>query len=69
MIQATSTQQGSGYSAFTTGSLSLHTDRSGVENPPDLLVFYCIEPAEQGGESLFADGRLVYHHLVYWLRF
>jgi alpha-ketoglutarate-dependent taurine dioxygenase len=52
-----------GYLGLTTSALTLHTDRSSLANPPDLLLFLCERQAREGGESLFADGRLIYEVL------
>ncbi len=52
-----------GFKGLTSAGLNLHTDRSGVTNPPELLVFYCNTPATQGGETILADGKEIYNKL------
>jgi hypothetical protein len=42
----------------------LHTDRSGVADPPDLLMTVCGAEPASGGELLLADGRAVYLDLA-----
>lgn len=34
----------------------LHTDESYKQDPSDLIVFYCQNKAEDGGETIFVDG-------------
>lgn len=53
-----------GYQAFTNSHLTLHTDGSSVSNPATLVVLWCVQPAEEGGMSLFVDGQLLYQVLV-----
>lgn len=53
-----------GYQAFTNSHLTLHTDGSGVPNPATLVVLWCAQPAEEGGMSLFVDGKLLYQILA-----
>ena len=55
---------GDGYQAFTNSALTLHTDGSSVAEPATLVVFWCAEPGETGGLSLFVDGKQVYQHLA-----
>ncbi|CAN0485209.1 unnamed protein product, partial [Scytosiphon promiscuus] len=50
-------------SAYTTGRLPLHTDHSYVTETPGLLVFSCLVPAPEGGESTYADGFAVAERL------
>lgn len=52
-----------GYQGLTSAGLNLHTDRSGVSIPPELLVFYCNTPATHGGETILVDGKDVYYNL------
>ena len=49
---------------FTRAALALHTDRSGVADPPDLLMTVCAAGPSSGGELLLADGRAVYLDLA-----
>lgn len=37
----------------------LHTDESYVSNPADVMLFYCVEKAPSGGETVFLDGTQV----------
>ncbi|WP_111292544.1 TauD/TfdA family dioxygenase [Bacillus safensis] len=52
-----------GFKGLTSAELNLHTDRSGVEKPPELLLFYCKVPARQGGETLLVNGKDIYYKL------
>jgi hypothetical protein len=56
--------QKAGYAAFSSGPLPLHTDRSGEAEPPTLVILLCSQPASEGGISLFADGKQIYHILA-----
>ena len=49
---------------FTRAALAPHTDRSGVAEPPDLLLTVCATAASSGGELLLVDGRAVYLDLA-----
>lgn len=53
-----------GYAGFGTGKLAPHTDRSGVVEPPALLVVVCGRKAFSGGECLAIDGQAVYVDLA-----
>lgn len=53
-----------GYQAFTDAALTLHTDGSSIAEPAILVVFWCAEPGETGGLSLFVDGKHIYRLLV-----
>ena len=44
---------------FSHKGLFPHTDRSIMKNPPDLVLLWCSQPAESGGESLLVDARKV----------
>jgi hypothetical protein len=48
---------------FTAKGLFPHTDSSGEERPPDIIVFCCEQRAGFGGESLFVDGREIFLEL------
>lgn len=50
---------------FTRTELSPHTDRSGVERPPILLLTACGREPSSGGESLLVDGRAVHDDLAH----
>ncbi len=54
----------SGFSGFSACALNPHTDRSGIVNPPALLMMACGQPANTGGECVVVDGKAVYDHLV-----
>ncbi len=54
-----------GYQAFTNSHLTLHTDGSSASDPATLIVLWCAHPAEEGGISLFADGKQIYHVLAH----
>jgi alpha-ketoglutarate-dependent taurine dioxygenase len=53
-----------GYQAFTDTALMLHTDGSSMPDPATLVVLWCAQPAEDGGVSLFVDGKRVYQVLA-----
>lgn len=53
-----------GYQAFTDSHLTLHTDGSSIPDPATLIVLWCAQPAEEGGISLFVDGKLLYQVLA-----
>lgn len=54
----------SGFAGLGSGSLSPHTERSGLLFPPRLMLVACARPAEEGGASLLTDGRMVYADLA-----
>lgn len=43
-------------SAYGNDALPLHTDMTYMRDPPGLQIFTMVQPAIQGGESVFADG-------------
>jgi alpha-ketoglutarate-dependent taurine dioxygenase len=49
-----------GFAGFGTDALAVHTDRSGLPEPPGLVMTVCRQTAHHGGESLLVDGRAVY---------
>ncbi|MGW4842451.1 TauD/TfdA family dioxygenase [Nocardia brasiliensis] len=53
-----------GYEGFGAGALPPHTDRSGVAEPPALLVVVCGRRSSSGGECVVIDGRGVYVDLA-----
>ena len=53
-----------GLAGFTSTELRPHTDRSGVPEPPLLIMLTCAVPAEHGGESLVVDGDRLYGALA-----
>ncbi|MFB8003160.1 TauD/TfdA family dioxygenase [Nocardia sp. NPDC056000] len=53
-----------GFEGFGTGKLTPHTDRSGVMEPPALLMVCCGQKASTGGECLATDGLAVYLDLA-----
>jgi len=52
-----------GYRAFTSFHLTLHTDGSSTADPATLVILWCAQPAEEGGISLFVDGKQIYQVL------
>lgn len=57
-------QSTNSYQAFTTCHLPLHTDGSSIPNPACLIVLWCVQPGEEGGKSLLADGKQIYQILA-----
>lgn len=57
-------QMRSGFAGFSACALNPHTDRSGVANPPVLLMMSCGQPASSGGECVAIDGKAVYDDLA-----
>lgn len=54
----------SGFAGFSACALDPHTDRSGIANPPALLMMSCGRPASSGGECVAVDGKLIYDDLA-----
>jgi hypothetical protein len=52
-----------GFAGFTSAELLPHTDRSGIPEPPRLMLLVCASPADQGGDSLLVDARQVHADL------
>jgi alpha-ketoglutarate-dependent taurine dioxygenase len=48
---------------FSRRALRLHTDRSILSRPPDLLIFWCDRQARSGGQTTLADGKMIYRTL------
>lgn len=48
---------------FSNGRNLLHTDGSAESAPPEYVGMYCERPADEGGRSLFCDGRDIYMYL------
>ncbi len=46
-------------SAYGCSALPLHTDMTYFRDPPGLQIFTMVSPADQGGESTYADGLAV----------
>lgn len=42
--------------AYTSGTLSAHTDYPALSSPPGVQVLHCIRQAAEGGESVMVDG-------------
>lgn len=55
---------GRGFAGFSACALNPHTDRSGIANPPILLMMSCGQPASSGGECVVIDGKAVYDDLA-----
>ena len=53
-----------GLTGFTSAELRPHTDRSGVPEPPLLVMLACAVSAEHGGESLMVDADRLYGALA-----
>lgn len=53
-----------GMAGFTRAELLPHTDRSGVDEPPILLLTACGRRPCSGGESLLVDGQVVHDDLA-----
>ncbi|MGW5384154.1 TauD/TfdA family dioxygenase [Nocardia sp. NPDC003963] len=53
-----------GFGGFGAGALAPHTDRSGVIDPPVLLLVVCERRAASGGECIAIDGQRVYTDLA-----
>ncbi|ACU35235.1 TauD/TfdA family dioxygenase [Actinosynnema mirum] len=53
-----------GFEGFSCRALEPHTDRSGVSNPPVLLMLACARPGTTGGECTLIDGQAVYADLA-----
>ncbi|MFX0579555.1 TauD/TfdA family dioxygenase [Nocardia nepalensis] len=53
-----------GFEGFGTGALPPHTDRSGVPEPPALLLVLCGRRSVTGGECIAIDGCSVYVDLT-----
>lgn len=53
-----------GFEGFGTGALPPHTDRSGVAEPPALLLVVCGRKSATGGECIAIDGQAVYADLA-----
>ncbi|WP_107654088.1 TauD/TfdA family dioxygenase [Nocardia suismassiliense] len=53
-----------GFEGFGTGPLPPHTDRSGVTEPPALLLVVCEQKSVTGGYCTAVDGRAVYADLA-----
>ncbi len=45
-----------GFAGLGNGELVAHTERTGVPNPPRLMLLVCLRSAEEGGDALLADG-------------
>ncbi|MFE6031018.1 TauD/TfdA family dioxygenase [Streptomyces niveus] len=53
-----------GFAGLGNGQLDPHTERSGLPNPPRLMLLVCSQPAGRGGECLLTDGRRVHADLL-----
>ncbi|MCX4096366.1 TauD/TfdA family dioxygenase [Nocardia sp. alder85J] len=53
-----------GFEGFGTGALPPHTDRSGIAEPPALLVVVCGRKSTTGGDCIAIDGRKVFADLA-----
>lgn len=57
-------QANSGYFGLTSSSLFPHTDRSTLDNPPNILILYCKNQSGVGGESTLVDFKQVFEQLL-----
>jgi alpha-ketoglutarate-dependent taurine dioxygenase len=53
-----------GFEGFGTGALPPHTDRSGIPEPPALLVVVCGKKSATGGDCIATDGCGVFTYLA-----
>lgn len=53
-----------GYAGLTASELAAHTERSGIPQPPRLMLLVCAHQADQGGECLLTDGQAVHAELA-----
>lgn len=62
---AVSAERGSspGFGGFSSAPLELHTDRSTLSTPPNLLILRCELQSDLGGELRCVDGRALYFRL------
>lgn len=54
----------SGLAGFSADELDPHTDRSGIADPPVLLMMSCGRASSTGGECVLIDGAAVYNDLA-----
>ncbi len=59
MVDGTSTAD----SAYGNDALPLHTDFTYFRDPPGLQIFTMVHPAQNGGESIFADGLAIAEYM------
>jgi len=64
IVKRSDIQPTDGYQAFTASHLTLHTDGSSTPDPATMVVLWCAQPAEEGGVSLFVDGKQIYQALA-----
>jgi hypothetical protein len=53
-----------GFAGFSSAGLHPHTERSGVAEPPRLVMLCCINPGASGGASQLVDGALLYQEVA-----
>ncbi|GEM_PF-3853781 len=53
-----------GHKGLTTSSLFPHTDRSSLDNPPNVLILYCKNQSGDGGESILVDVKSMINDLI-----
>ncbi|QWF78228.1 TauD/TfdA family dioxygenase [Amycolatopsis sp. CA-230715] len=56
--------ESSGLAGFTRTALALHTDRSGITEPPHLLFVACARAVATGGECVTVDACAIYDDLA-----
>jgi alpha-ketoglutarate-dependent taurine dioxygenase len=52
------------YLGFTSEELYPHTDGTSVEKPASIVMLHCIRSADEGGASVFVDGKTIYRNLA-----
>ena len=50
-------------SSYSNGALPLHTDFTYYRDPPGLQIFTMVSPANDGGESIYADGLAIAEYM------
>jgi alpha-ketoglutarate-dependent taurine dioxygenase len=53
-----------GYSGFGRGELTVHTESSAAEHPPQLMMLLCAAGALSGGECRLVDGARLHQELI-----
>jgi alpha-ketoglutarate-dependent taurine dioxygenase len=53
-----------GFAGFGHDELTVHTEASTVEDPPQLMMLFCAQPATSGGQCRLVDGARLHHELA-----
>jgi Taurine catabolism dioxygenase TauD, TfdA family len=64
VITSSAERPSPGFTGFSSADLRPHTDRSGVPEPPLLIMLTCVSRADRGGESVMVDGQWLYEALA-----